>query len=107
MVLVFALVKELAEKSGRSERPDGVPYADEPHRWARTRDLDVVKSLLPFRGSRTFAALIAVIEVGNIVVVILLNEANLVHETSESTDCECSPAEAEEIQLVAGLEVVN
>ena len=48
MVLVLVLVEELTEKSGRAERPDGVPHANEPDRRTRTWDLDVVKRLDPF-----------------------------------------------------------
>ncbi len=56
---------------------------------------------------RAFAALVAGVEVGNEVVVVLLDQADLVHEADQRSYRECAAAEAEQKELVVRLEVVD
>ena len=107
MIFVFVLVEDLAEEPGCAKGPDRVPNADEPNWRTGTRGPYVVKGLDPFRRSRALTALVAIIEFRNIVVIVFLNEADFVHEARESADRECPAAEAEEVEFVTGLVVVD
>jgi hypothetical protein len=69
--------------------------------------LHALKGFGPFGRAGPLAVLVARVEVGHEIVVVLLDQADLVHEADERAHRERAAAEAEQKELVVRLEVVD
>ena len=103
---VLPAVDELAEPAGRAERPDRVPDTDVPDRGARAA-IGLAERDLPFRRVGCDAPLVEAEDLGHEVVVVLVEQADVVHESRQRAHRERAAAETEEIELVARHVVVE
>src|SRR5262249_52002490 len=107
VILVFALVDNLAEKPRCTKGTNGIPHADESDGRTGACTFHVVKGLVPFGRARSFAAFVTGIDLRDVIVIVLLNQADFVHEAGKGADGECPAAESEKVKVVAELVVVH
>jgi hypothetical protein len=107
VILVLVAVEELPERAGRAERAHGVPDADEADLRAGARMAHALERRLPVGRVGGLARLVERVHPRRVVLVLLLQEAHLVHEAAERAHRERAAAEAEHVDLVAGLVVVD
>ncbi len=107
VVLVLAAVEHAPHDARRAQRADRVPHADHADRRAGLDRPDLAERVLPLRRVPALARLVAAVDVRHVVVVVLLDQAHEVHETGQAAHRERAAAEAEQVELVAGLVVVD
>src|SRR5690606_17679816 len=97
----------LADEPRRAQRAYRVPHADELDRRTRPTVPNLAERCLPLGRPRPLAVLVAGVNFRNEIVVVLLDQADFVHEADERAYRERAAAEPEEVELVPRLVVVD
>src|SRR5262249_31248254 len=73
VVPIFSAIEYLSQESGSAECPDRVPDPNEANAWTGPRVLYIVKRPFPLWGTKSLVVLVALVNFGNVVVVVFLD----------------------------------